>query len=94
VLGRRETALAHLLGIFARCRPDLFAQAAIPLDEFRGELGEEAEHVVDHQDLPVAAGEPPIPIVGTATAAVSSRARLPEYSFSASWLLLGSLPAV
>jgi hypothetical protein len=29
------------------------AAAPIPLDEFRGELGEEAEHVVDHQDLPV-----------------------------------------
>ena len=47
VLGRREAALAHLLGIFARCRPDFVAQAAIPLDECRGELGEEAEHVAD-----------------------------------------------
>jgi hypothetical protein len=32
-------------------------EAAIAFDEFRGELGEEAEHVVDHQDLPSQAGE-------------------------------------
>src|SRR6266446_1726041 len=53
VLGRREAALPHLLGIFAGGRADLVAEAAIAFDEFRGELGEEAEHVVDYQDLPV-----------------------------------------
>jgi len=54
VLGRREAALPHLLGIFAGGRADFVAEAAIALDEFRRELGEEAEHVVDRQDLPVA----------------------------------------
>src|SRR2546421_2144946 len=54
VLGGREAALPHLIGVFARCCADLVAEAAIALDEFRGELGKEAEHVVDHQDLPVA----------------------------------------
>jgi hypothetical protein len=64
VLGGREAALPY---------PSAYSRAAarissIALDEFRRELGEQAEHVVDHQDLTVAGGEPPIPIVGTATA--------------------------
>src|SRR5438552_1882526 len=51
-----ERALFPLLGGLARRRADLVAEFAVALDEFRGERGEEAEHVVDHQDLPVAGG--------------------------------------
>src|SRR5260221_29610 len=54
VLGGREAALAHILGVFARGGTDLVAEVAVALDEFGGELGEEAEHVVDDEDLAVA----------------------------------------
>ena len=54
VLLGREAAGPDLVGIFARRRPDLVAEQAVALDEFRRELGEQAEHVVGDQDLPVA----------------------------------------
>src|SRR5581483_7397766 len=50
VLRRGKAAAADLFGIVA-CGG---AELAVALDEFRGELGEQAEHVVGHQDLPVA----------------------------------------
>ena len=64
------------IGREARGRPDLVAEAAIALDKFRGELGEEDELSSTARICPSQAGEPPIPIVGTATAPVSSRATL------------------
>ena len=54
VLRGRKAPGADLLGVFARRGADLVAELAVALDEFRRELGEQAEHVVDHQDLPVA----------------------------------------
>jgi hypothetical protein len=76
VLGRREAALAHLLGIFARCRPDLVARRRYRLTNFGVNSVKRPSMSSITRICPSQAGEPPIPIVGTATAAVSSRARL------------------
>ena len=46
--------MPHLLGLFACGRPNLVTEAAITINEFRGELGERAGHVVvDQENLPV-----------------------------------------
>src|SRR5690349_15602480 len=54
VLLGREAAGPDLLGILAHRFPDRVAEKAVALDEFRRELGEQAEHVVGDQDLAVA----------------------------------------
>jgi hypothetical protein len=58
VLGHREAALAHLLGIFARCRPDLVAQAA----NFGVNSVKRPSMSSITRICPSQAGEPPIPI--------------------------------
>jgi hypothetical protein len=59
MLGGREAALLYLLGVLARGRADLVAEAAIALDEFRGELGEEAEHAHRMMDWAHTRSAPP-----------------------------------
>src|SRR5262249_17247237 len=54
VVGGREAAGAHVLGILASGGGDIFAELAVAADEFRREVGEKAEHVIGHQDLAVA----------------------------------------
>ena len=55
MLGRGKCARAHLGGIGGDRRFGLLAQLGIAFDEFRPEGGEQAQHVVDDQDLSVAA---------------------------------------
>src|SRR5690348_7373570 len=49
----REAASANVSGVFLRCGADFGADFAVALDKLWGELGEQAKHVVGHQDLAV-----------------------------------------
>ncbi len=55
MIGGRKLARAHLAGIGRDRGLAIAAQMRIPLDEFRLERGEQPQHVIDHEDLPVAA---------------------------------------
>ena len=51
-----EIALAHFLGVLAESFLDNLAQASVLLGMLGNEVGEKAQHVVEHLHLPVAAG--------------------------------------
>src|SRR5215208_4661236 len=56
VLGRRERARADVLDIGAHPAQHLAAHVRVGLDELRLEAAVDAEHVVQHEHLPVRAG--------------------------------------
>ena len=55
MFGAGETAGADFAGIIGNRRFRLHAQLTEAFDEFGFELGEEAQHVIDDQDLTIAA---------------------------------------